>query len=86
MRGCIEHHAPKLPKCVGELFSCLNDAGLRSRDATREEIAACVQSAHMCFREGLSQRRGARADQGDDDDQSNDEDQQRSRFGRRGRR
>jgi hypothetical protein len=58
MHGCIEHHAPRLPRCIGGIVSCLHDAGLRKGDATRAEIIDCIQAADQCFRDEFAARRG----------------------------
>ena len=60
MHGCIGRHAPKLPMCVKELLSCLDDAGLRKHDATPKEIGACLHDAHDCFKAELAKKRDAR--------------------------
>ena len=60
MHGCIGRHAPKLPMCVKELLTCLDEAGLRKRDATPKEIGACLHDAHDCFKAELAKKREAR--------------------------
>jgi len=60
MEGCLTRHAPKLPKCVVGLLGCLDDAGIRERDATRTEIHACLHEAHSCFKDELAARRAER--------------------------
>jgi hypothetical protein len=58
MHGCIRRHTPRLPRCVAGLLSCLQDAGLRSGDATRDELTQCIQEADSCFRDEFAARRG----------------------------
>lgn len=60
MHACLSRHAPKLPKCVSELFTCMEEAGIRERDATRSEIRACLREAHSCFKQELAERRAER--------------------------
>jgi hypothetical protein len=66
MHGCIEHHTPRLPRCVSGLLSCLHDAGLRKGDATRDELVQCIQEADSCFRDEFAARRGRGRGRGDD--------------------
>ena len=60
LHGCIGRHVPKLPMCVKELLTCLDDAGLRKHDATRKEIGACLHDAHDCFKAELKKKRDER--------------------------
>jgi hypothetical protein len=65
MQGCVEHHAPRLPRCVLGLLSCLQSSGIRKGDATREELVTCIQAADTCFRDEFKARREeARGDRG----------------------
>lgn len=60
MHGCLGKRAPKLPKCVKELLGCLDEAGVRKRDATVKEIGMCLAAAHTCFKDELQKQREAR--------------------------
>jgi hypothetical protein len=66
--GCIEHHAPRLPSCVGGLLSCLHDAGFRKGDASRDELAECIQEADACFHDKLAARRDEKRGRGRGDE------------------
>jgi hypothetical protein len=59
---CIDKHAPRLPRCLRGLVTCVNDAGLFRRDATRGEIRECVAEAHECIRERLAELRERKRD------------------------
>jgi hypothetical protein len=58
MHGCIEHHTPGLPNCVVGLLSCLH-AGVKSGNASRGDLVACIQKADACFRDEFAARREA---------------------------
>lgn len=57
MNECLGHHAPRLPHCLGGLFSCLVDAGVFHRDASRGEIRDCVREANSCIVDELRELR-----------------------------
>jgi len=60
MNECLGHHAPRLPRCLAGLFSCLVDAGVFSRDATRGEVRDCVREANSCIVDELRDARERR--------------------------
>jgi hypothetical protein len=60
MNECLGHHAPRLPRCLAGLYSCLVDAGVWSRDATRGEIRDCVREANSCILDELREVRERR--------------------------
>jgi hypothetical protein len=62
MDECIDKHAPRLPKCLRGLVTCVNDAGLFQREASRSELRGCVTEAHECIRERLDELREKKRD------------------------
>lgn len=60
MNECLGHHAPRLPRCLAGLYSCLVDAGVWTRDATRGEIRDCVREANSCILDELRELRERR--------------------------
>lgn len=54
---CLNEHAPRLPRCLRGLVTCLHDAGIFERDATRTEIRSCVREAHGCIRDRIAELR-----------------------------
>jgi hypothetical protein len=56
----LSRHAPKVPKCLAGLFTCLDSAGIREGEATRNEVRSCLHEAHSCIKDEIAARRAER--------------------------